>query len=173
MCWDQKQQLQALALQPAVWGISCLVLLPSPCNDSSLYVSFNNNSKVTAVTTTKQINRSKSNDNLEFLCVLTMRSIPLPILNSCARLLALLTKFDWIFGSDRPIWLFWGRYQYIGHSWADTDISKIFKSCFLLHYQKYDVFYAIPFFSKTSKIMIYELKFLKLQQFQYLMNLLA
>ena len=25
--------IQALALQPAVWGISCLVLLPSPCND--------------------------------------------------------------------------------------------------------------------------------------------
>jgi len=21
---------------------------------------------------------------------------------------------------DRPIWLFWGRYQYIGHSWADS-----------------------------------------------------
>jgi len=33
------QQLQALALQPAVWGISCLVLLPSSCNDSSLYSS--------------------------------------------------------------------------------------------------------------------------------------
>ena len=31
----QKQQLQALALQPAVWGISCLVLLPSPCNNSA------------------------------------------------------------------------------------------------------------------------------------------
>jgi len=30
----------------------------------------------------------------------------------------------------------------------DTDISKLFKSCFLLHYQKYDVFYALPFFSK-------------------------
>jgi len=37
-----------------------------------------------------------------------------------------------------------------GHSWADisadTDIFKVFKSCFLLHYQKYDVFYALPFF---------------------------
>jgi len=46
---------------------------------------------------------------------------------------------------------FLGQYRYIGNSWADTsantDISKIFKSCFLLHYQKYDVFYA--FFSKT------------------------
>jgi len=51
---------------------------------------------------------------------------------------------------DQPIWLFWGRYRYIGHSWADlsanTDISKIFKYCFLLRYQKYDVFYALPFF---------------------------
>jgi len=36
------QQLQALALQPAVWGISGLILLPSPCNDSSLYLSFSN-----------------------------------------------------------------------------------------------------------------------------------
>jgi len=31
---------------------------------------------------------------------------------------------------DRPIWLFWGRYRYISHSWADiladTDISKLF-----------------------------------------------
>jgi len=34
---------QALALQPAVGGISCLVLLPSFCNDSSLYPSFSNN----------------------------------------------------------------------------------------------------------------------------------
>jgi len=35
---------------------------------------------------------------------------------------------------------------------ADTDISRIFKSCFLLH-QKYNVFYALPFF-KASKIRI-------------------
>jgi len=28
---------------------------------------------------------------------------------------------------------------------ADTDIYKIFKSCFLLPYQRYDVFYALPF----------------------------
>jgi len=41
---------------------------------------------------------------------------------------------------DWPIWFFWDRFQYIGHSWTDTDISKIFKSCFLFHYQKYDVF---------------------------------
>jgi len=55
---------------------------------------------------------------------------------------------------DRPIWLFWGRYRYISHSWADasadTDISKIFKSCFLLHYQKYNVFYALPFLQKLK-----------------------
>ena len=30
-----KQQLQALAFQRAFWGIACLVLLPSPCNDSA------------------------------------------------------------------------------------------------------------------------------------------
>jgi len=33
---------------------------------------------------------------------------------------------------------------------ADTDISKIFKSCFLPHYQKYDVFYALPFLQKLK-----------------------
>jgi len=53
---------------------------------------------------------------------------------------------------------------------ADTGISKIFKSCFLLHYQKYDVFYALPFF-QNLKIRIYKLEFLKLQQFQYLIRL--
>ena len=41
---DSTQQLQALALQQAVWGISCLVLHPSFCNDSSLHPSFSNNS---------------------------------------------------------------------------------------------------------------------------------
>ena len=44
------QQLQALAFQPAVWGIACLVLFPFPCNDSSLYLSLSNFCKVTAVT---------------------------------------------------------------------------------------------------------------------------
>jgi len=34
---------------------------------------------------------------------------------------------------------------------ADTDISKIFKSCYLLHYQKYNVFYALAFFHKLQK----------------------
>jgi len=29
---------------------------------------------------------------------------------------------------------------------ADTGISKIFKSCFLLHYQKYNAFYTLLFF---------------------------
>jgi len=32
-----------------------------------------------------------------------------------------------------------------------TDISKIFKSCFRFHHQKYDVFYALPFFQKLYK----------------------
>jgi len=31
------------------------------------------------------------------------------------------------------------------------DISKIYKSCFLLHYQKHYVLYALPFF-KNFKI---------------------
>jgi len=31
-----------------------------------------------------------------------------------------------------------------------TDISKIFKSCFLLHYQKCNVFYVLPFFQKLK-----------------------
>jgi len=60
---------------------------------------------------------------------------------------------------DRPIWLFLGRYRCIGHSWAnisaDTNISKIIKSCFLLHYKKYGVcygvFYAVPFIRKLQK----------------------
>ena len=38
------QQLQALTMQQAAWGISCLVLLPSSCNDLSLHWSFSNNS---------------------------------------------------------------------------------------------------------------------------------
>ena len=33
-CYLQ-QQKPPWAFQPAVWGISCLVLLPSPCNDSA------------------------------------------------------------------------------------------------------------------------------------------
>jgi len=32
-----------------------------------------------------------------------------------------------------------------------TDISKIFKFCFVLHYRKYNVFYALPFFQKLQK----------------------
>jgi len=34
---------------------------------------------------------------------------------------------------------------------ADTDIFRILKSCFLLHYQKYYVFYALPFSQKLQK----------------------
>jgi len=50
------------------------------------------------------------------------------------------------------------RYVFFG---ADTDISaihgptadisKFLISCFLLHYQKHDVFYALPFFQKLQK----------------------
>jgi len=63
-----REQLQALALQPAVWGISCLVLLPSSCNDSSLHSSFSYNSKVTAVTNTKRINRNLLRKESSFVC---------------------------------------------------------------------------------------------------------
>jgi len=54
----QGKHLQALAFQRAFWGIACLVLLPSPCNDSSLYVSFSNVCKATSVTHTKRIYRN-------------------------------------------------------------------------------------------------------------------
>jgi len=56
-----------------------------------------------------------------------------------------------VFARDRPIWIFWGRYRYISHSWADSRFLKNFKSCFLLHYQKYDVFYVLPFLQKLKK----------------------
>ena len=32
-----------------------------------------------------------------------------------------------------------------------TDISKMFKSCFLLHCQKSNVFYTLPLFKKLPK----------------------
>jgi len=63
-----KQQLQTLALQPAVWGISCLVLLPSSCNNSSLHSSFSNYCKATAVTHIKWINRHLLGKETSFVC---------------------------------------------------------------------------------------------------------
>jgi len=33
---------------------------------------------------------------------------------------------------------------------ADIDVSRIFKSCFLLYYQKCDVFCAISFFKNLK-----------------------
>jgi len=33
---------------------------------------------------------------------------------------------------------------------VDADISKFFKSCILLHYQSYDVFYALPSFQNLE-----------------------
>jgi len=63
-----RQQLQALALQPGVWGISCLVLLPFPCNDSSLYLSFSNFCEATVVTHTKRINRNLLRKETSFVC---------------------------------------------------------------------------------------------------------
>jgi len=42
--------------------------------------------------------------------------------------------FSNLFSRDQPIWLFWGWCRYIGHSWTNTDISKIFKPilCFII-----------------------------------------
>jgi len=59
--------IQTLALQPAVWGISCLVLLPSPCNDSActyhsaLFVK-------PQVTHTKRIDRNLLREKTSFVC---------------------------------------------------------------------------------------------------------
>ena len=62
------QQLQALAFQRAFSGIACLVLLPSPCNDSSLYLSFSNVCKATSVTHTKWIYRNLLRKETSFVC---------------------------------------------------------------------------------------------------------
>ena len=51
--------------------------------------------------------------------------------------------------------------------WPIADISKIFEYCFLLHYRTHNVSYALAFFQKLKKFGIYELKFFKLQQYQY------
>ena len=63
-----KQQLQALAFQRAFWGIACLVLFPSPCNDSSLYLSFSKVCKATSVTHTKRIYRNLLRKETSFVC---------------------------------------------------------------------------------------------------------
>jgi len=47
-------------------------------------------------------------------------------------------RLIWHFGADTAIWA-------INGSTPITDISKYFKSCFLLHFKKYNVFYAFPF----------------------------
>ena len=49
-----------------------------------------------------------------------------------------------------------------------TDISKIFKSCFLLHYQKY-VFYALPFFQRPKKSRYMSKNFPKCSNFNILL----
>jgi len=91
--------------------------------------------------------------------------------NHCLRcLLELSANFkNWI-----NVFLLWfGTYlleiDRYGFFEADTDTSKSFKSCLLLHYQKYDVFYVLPFF-ETLKIRIYKQEFLKLQQFRYILD---
>jgi len=52
---------------------------------------------------------------------------------------------------DRPIWLFGVDADISAIHGPIAGISKIRKSSFLLHYQKYDVFYALPFFQKLQK----------------------
>jgi len=62
------QQLQALPFQRAFWGISCPVLVPSPFNDLSLYLSFSNVFKATSVTHTKRIYRNVLRKETNFVC---------------------------------------------------------------------------------------------------------
>jgi len=74
---------------------------------------------------------------------------------------------------DRPI-CFFGADTDMSANYGpitDTNISKIFKSCFLLHYQKYNVFYALSFYWITSKIKICELKFFNILLW-FLINLI-
>ena len=80
---------------------------------------------------------------------------------------------DVVKNKDWLIWLLWGRYWYIGHSWTDSQyrypifpkfLNLVF--CFIIK----NMIYSMPYvFSITLKIRIYELKFFKLQQFQYLL----
>jgi len=58
-----------------------------------------------------------------------------------------LINFIQSFKKNLSLWLEIDRYGFFE---ADTDISKIFKSCFLLHYQRYDVFYALTFFQNLK-----------------------
>ena len=50
-----------------------------------------------------------------------------------------------------------------------ADISKNFKSCFLLHYQKYNVFYALPFYQKLQKSGFVSKNFSKCSNFNILL----
>ena len=59
---------------------------------------------------------------------------------------------------DRPIWLFWGQYWYIGHSWTDTQYFQNFLILFSASLSKILCILCLTFFSKTSKIRIYQLK---------------
>jgi len=63
---------------------------------------------------------------------------------------------------DRPIWLFGVDADISAIHGPIAGISKIRKSSFLLHYQKYWCILCLTFFSKTSKIRISELKIFKL-----------
>ena len=51
-----------------------------------------------------------------------------------------------LIGRGRPIWLFWAWYWCIGHLQTNNQYFQNFKIGFLLHHQKYNVFYALPSF---------------------------
>jgi len=74
-----------------------------------------------------------------------------------------------IISTDRLIWLFWGWYRYIGHSWTDIQ-HRYFQNFLILFSALLSKIYCIlclTLSSKTSKIRIYEQNFFKLQKFQY------
>jgi len=87
-----KQQLQTLALQPAVWGMPGFA--PISLQWFSLYVSFSNTCKVTTVTHTKRIDRNLLRKETSFVCytssVLTLRLQVIEIYSNQ------LLKYNWI-----------------------------------------------------------------------------
>ena len=53
-----------------------------------------------------------------------------------------------------------------------NNIPKTFKSCFLLHYQKYNVIYALPFFQKLQKSGFMSSSFSNCSKFNILLSFL-
>jgi len=76
-----------------------------------------------------------------------------------------------IWSRDRPIWLFWGQYRYIGHTWADSQypifpkiLNLVF--CFIIK----NMMYFMPYlcFKNLKNQDLWAKIF-----FQYFINLLA